>query len=67
MRSSEAFVLGAIIGAVAVWRWRKDIEEYVEEMTRGARARVADGVQAVEETLHAGQDAIRPAPRPRNM
>jgi hypothetical protein len=67
MRSSEAFVLGAIIGAVAVWRWKKDIEEYVEAMTRGARSRVADRVQAVEETLHAGQDAIRPAPRPRNV
>ena len=67
MRSSEAFVLGAIIGAVAVWRWKKDIEEYMEGMTRGARSRVADGVQAVEETLHAGQDAIRPAPRPRNI
>ena len=67
MRSSEAFVLGAIVGAVAVWRWGKDIEEYVEGMTRGARSRVADGIQAVEETLHAGQDAIRPAPRPRKV
>ena len=67
MRSSKAFVLGAIIGAVAVWRWRKDVEEYVDAMTRGARSRVADSVQAVEETLHAGQDAIRPAPRPRNV
>ena len=49
MRSSEAFVLGAIVGATVVWLWGRGMEEYVEERTRGVRTKAADGVRAVEE------------------
>jgi hypothetical protein len=49
MRSSEAFILGAIMGGVAVWLWGREIEGYVGEKTRGVRAQAADAMQAVEE------------------
>jgi gas vesicle protein len=65
MRTTEAFVLGAIIGAAAVWLWGPDIKEYVEEKTRGVRSKAADGVRTVEETtgrvLNRGGDALRRA------
>jgi len=63
MRTSEVFVLGAIMGAAVVWLWGKDIEEYVQEGTRGVRTTAADGVRAVEEkagkVLDRGGDALR--------
>ena len=49
MRTSEAFVLGMIAGAVVAWRWGREIEGYVGEQTRGVRARVAEGMRAVDE------------------
>jgi hypothetical protein len=49
MRASEAFIVGTIIGGVAVWRWEKDSEGYVGEKTRGVRAKAADAVHAAEE------------------
>ncbi len=49
MRTSEAFILGTIMGGVAVWLWGKDIEGYIGEKTRGVRAKAADAMQAVEE------------------
>jgi hypothetical protein len=49
MRTSEAFVLGTIIGGVAVWLWGQDIEGFVGERTRGVRVKAADAMQAVEE------------------
>jgi gas vesicle protein len=65
MRSSGAFVLGAIIGAAVVWLWGREMEEYVEETTRGVRTKAAEGVQAVEETagkaLDRGGYALRRA------
>jgi hypothetical protein len=53
MRTTEVFVLGALMGAVGgavvVWLWGREIEEYVEEKTRGVRTKAAEGVRAVEE------------------
>jgi hypothetical protein len=49
MRTTEAFILGAIMGGVTVWVWGKDLEGYVGEKTRGVRAKAADAMQAVEE------------------
>ena len=64
----KAFVLGAIAGGAAVWLWREDIESFLEQQTRGIRTRAADSIESVEktaetvvETLHKGQEAIRPA------
>jgi hypothetical protein len=50
MRTSRTFVLGVMVGAAVVWLWGEEIGEYVEEQTRGVRARAADGVRAVENT-----------------
>ena len=65
MRTSEAFVLGSIMGAAVVWLWGREIQEYVEERTRQVRTRAADGVRAVETTaetvLDRGGDALRRA------
>ena len=49
MRTSGVFVLGTIMGGVAVWLWGKEIESYVAEKTCGARAKAADAMHAVEE------------------
>ena len=32
-----------------VWLWGRDIEEYVEEKTRGLRTKAEEGLRAVEE------------------
>jgi hypothetical protein len=65
MRTSEAFVLGAIMGAAVVWLWGKEMEEYVQERTRGVRTKAAESVRAVEETagkvLDRSGDALRRA------
>jgi gas vesicle protein len=65
MRTSEAFVLGTIVGAAVVWLWGRDLEVYVEEKTRGMRTKAAEGVRAVEETagkvLDRSGDALRRA------
>ena len=65
MRTREAFVLGAIMGAAVVWLWGREMEEYVEERTRGVRTKAAEGVRAVEETagrvLDRGGDVLRRA------
>jgi hypothetical protein len=69
MRTSRAFVLGAIVAAAAVWLWRRDMEEYVKAKTRGVRTKAADGVRAIGEkagrALNRVADAgetIRPGP-----
>jgi hypothetical protein len=63
MRTSEAFVLGAIMGAAVVWLWGREMEEYVAERTRGVRTKAAEGVRMVEATagkvLGRGGDALR--------
>ena len=49
MRTSEAFVLGTIMGGIAVWLWGREIEGYLREKTRGVRTTAADAMRAVEE------------------
>jgi gas vesicle protein len=62
MRPSGAFVLGAVLGAAAMWLWGRQIGTYVQESTRGVRLKAAEGVRAVEETagkvLDRGGDAL---------
>ena len=62
MRTSKAFVLGAIMGAAVVWLWGREMEEYVEEKTRGVRTKTVEGVRAIEEkagkVLDRGGDAL---------
>ncbi len=65
MRTYEAFVLGAITGAAIVWFWRREIEDYARDKTRGVRTQAAEGIRAVEEgtgkVLDRGGDALRRA------
>ena len=65
MRTSRAFVFGAITGAVVVWFWRQEIKGYVREQTRGVRTKAAEGLRAVEEgtgmLLDRGGEALRRA------
>ena len=65
MRTSETFVLGAIMGAAVVWLWGREMEEYVQERTRGVRTKAAENIRAVEETagkvLDRSGDALRRA------
>ena len=49
MRTTEAFILGTVLGGVAVWLWGREIGGYVTEKTRGVRAQAADAMRAVEE------------------
>jgi hypothetical protein len=56
MRFDEAFVLGAVTGAVAMFLWGRQIEEHLGLKTRELRTAAADSIQLVEET-------IRPATR----
>ena len=63
MRTSRVFVLGAIMGAAAMWLWGRDMEEFAEEKTRGVRTKAAEGIRVVEETagkvLDRGGHALR--------
>lgn len=46
----KSFLLGAITGGLVVWVWKDDIEAYLDEQSRAARTRAADGLHAVGET-----------------
>ena len=63
MRNSDAFILGAIAGAAIVWFWRREIEDYARDKTRGVRTRAAERLQAVEEgtrkVFDRGGDVLR--------
>ena len=65
MRTSDGFILGAITGAAIVWYWRREIEDFARDKTRGVRTRAAEGLQVVQEgtpkVLDRGGDALRRA------
>jgi hypothetical protein len=65
MRTSEAFILGSVMGGVAVWLRGREIEGFVGEKTRGVRAQAADAIRAVEEktgqVLDSGGNSLRRA------
>jgi hypothetical protein len=50
MRTAGVLIVGAIMGAAVVWLWGREMEEYVEERTRGVHTKAAEAVRAVEET-----------------
>ena len=49
MRTGEAFILGTVMGGVAVWLWGREIEGFVGEKTRGVRTQAADAMREVDE------------------
>jgi len=70
------FVLGAVVGGIAVWIWGDEIRRFADAKTRRARVAAADTLQSVQSTaeemfdtakdqvtstLQAGEDVIRPA------
>ena len=65
MRTSDGFLLGAITGAAIVWFWRREIEDFARDKTRGVRTQAAEGLQAVADgtgqVLDRGGDALRRA------
>jgi hypothetical protein len=46
----RGFLAGAVTGGLIVWFFRDDIQAYLDEQSRVARVRAADGLHAVEET-----------------
>jgi len=65
MRTSDGFILGAITGAAIVWFWRRELEDFARDKTRGVRTQAAAGLRAVEEgtgkVLDRGGAALRRA------
>lgn len=65
MRTSDGFILGAITGAAIVWCWRRELEDYARDKTRGVRTQAAEGLQAVADStgkvLDRGGDVLRRA------
>jgi hypothetical protein len=65
MRTSEAFVLGAIMGQPSCGCWDARWRSTCGQETRGVRTTVAEGVRGVEEKtgqmLDRGGDALRRA------
>jgi gas vesicle protein len=70
------FLLGAIVGGIAVYVWGDEISRFANTKGRSARLVAADTLKAVQSTaeemfdsakdqvtstLQSGQDAIRPA------
>lgn len=65
MRTRDGFILGAITGAAIVWFWRRELEAFARDQTRGVRTQAAEGLRAVEEgtgkVLDRGGAALRRA------
>jgi hypothetical protein len=65
MRTSDGFILGAITGAAIVWFWRREIEDYARDKTRGVRTQAVEGLQVVADStgkvLDRGGEALRRA------
>ncbi|MBM3221045.1 MAG: hypothetical protein FJZ38_20605 [Candidatus Rokubacteria bacterium] len=61
------FILGALVGGVAAWWWRNDIQRYVDQTLPNVRTKTADQLssleQRAEDALHRAKgqiDRIRP-------
>lgn len=53
-----SFIVGAIMGGAAVWLYGREIREYVEDRTRGARDKAADTLQAAAEGLQSAKEKV---------
>ena len=57
------FVLGALVGGLAVWYWDEEIRAYAENRTLGARKRAANTIRSVtekaEDVLRQGTEAAQ--------
>jgi hypothetical protein len=53
MRSADVFAAGALTGALFVWLWGEDIENFLRAKTRDARTHTADAIGVVADTVRA--------------
>jgi hypothetical protein len=64
----RGFLAGVVTGGLIVWFFRDDIQAYLDEQSRLARVRAADGLHAVEETAERAFDhAAAPLRRAEEM
>lgn len=54
----RSFLLGAIVGGAAVWLYKDEIREYVDDMTSGLRDRAASGLEQAAERLQTAADTV---------
>ena len=61
------FVLGALVGGLAVWYWGEEIREYAESRTIGVRRSAANMIRTVgkkaEDVLDTTKEQARAASR----
>jgi len=62
MRWIRSFVAGMVVGGVLVWIYGREIREYVDDKTRGARTRAAETLGAAAEGLAAAKERIETKP-----
>lgn len=64
----RSFLAGVVTGGLFVWLFRDDIQAYLDEQARSARAGAADRLHAVEETAERAFDrAAAPLRRAEEM
>ena len=64
----KGFLAGVVTGGLVVWFFRDDIQTYLDEQSRLARVRAADGLHTVEETAERAFDrAAAPLRRAEEM
>lgn len=70
----KSFIVGVVAGGVAYWWWGDEIRRFIDTGTLDLRKRAADTLKQAEslvetasetigQTIHAGQEAMRPSPR----
>lgn len=53
-----SFLFGAILGGAAVWFYGRELREFIDDRTRGARGRAADTLQAASQGLQAAKESL---------
>lgn len=54
----RSFLLGAIVGGAAVWLYKDEMRDYVDDMTSGLRDRAASGLEQAAERLQTAADSV---------
>jgi hypothetical protein len=54
----RSFLLGAIVGGAAVWWYKDELREYVDDMTVGLRDRAAAGLEQAADRLQTAADTV---------
>ena len=52
------FIFGALIGGAAVWFYRDQLREYLDDKTRSVRTRAADTLQSASEGLQGAKETL---------